>query len=548
MRILKNIISIILIATMIFTFTVPTYSKTINELTDNNIYAKVIQVLDGDAIKVQLQNKDTAYVKIKGIDAKGFDASYDYLTSTLLGQNVTLIKDGTSYTGGKFNYMLVYYNGKNIGNEMVSNGYAIIDKKQDKGNTYNTLSLSQDNANTNSLGMWRFENVNYSSITGSSGGKITQTNDKININTATKDQLQTLLKNVSLDLAKNIVNYREKNPFSNIQEIKFVDGFTKEIYDKNKYALTVCTNINTANEFELKTLNNMSDTYINNIISKRNEESFSSTSDIISIISKANYDKISDYISIKDYTTIDVSKNSYRANISLSNKTYLTQAGVPYYFADDIIAYRKNGYTYKTLMELSKLGTNNITEKDINFLEDNLNVLINLNTDNILELNSVFGTTNAKKIYSRVLSQKEDLKDLIGASDYNKVKDIVYVGKNNYEYININTASKQQMTDKGISTTAIYKFMEKRPIRNPLQLPLDVSDINSKISLYTNINTASKLELQSLNNGITDLLIDKIIKYREEDNFGSLEEVEQFFKANNGSIVYDKIKSYIVVR
>ena len=104
------------------------------------------------------------------------------------------------------------------------------------------------------------------------------------------------------------------------------------------------------------------------------------------------------------------------------------------------------------------------------------------------------------------------------------------------------------MYEQKISTNQTYHIMQKRPIRQPAQLPLDVSDINNKISLYTNINTASKTELLSLNNGINNLLIDNIIKYREQDNFGSLEEVEEFFKANNTSDVYDKIKSYIVIR
>ena len=548
MKFFKNITSIILIISIIFGFAIPTYSKEINQITENNVSAKVIQVLDGDTIKVQLKNNDTSYVKLKGIDAKGFDASYNYLTSALLGQNVTLIKDGTSYTGGKFNYMIVYCNGRNINNEMVENGYAVIDTKQDKGGTYNTLISYQNTAKLNSSGIWRFEDNSYSSITGSSGGNIIQTNDKININTATRSQLEKLLKGVSSDLAKEIVRYRDKNPFSNIQEIKFVKGFTKKIYDQNKYSLTVYTNINTANEFELKTLNDMSDSYINRILDERDKEKFTSISDIISIITRDNYNKISDFISIKDYDTIDVSKNSYRANISVSNKTYLTDAGVPYYFADDIISYRKNGYTYKTLMELSKLGTSHINEDDINFLEDNLNVLTNLNTENINELNAIFGTTDAKKIYNKTLYQKQDLKDLISSSDYDKIKDVVYVNKNKDEYININTATKEQMYAQSISTTQSYKIIEQRPIRHPGQLPIDVTNINNKISLYTNINTASRLELQSLNNGITELLIDKIIKYREEDNFGSLDEVAEFFKENNSTVVYDKIKSYIVVR
>ncbi len=548
MNIYKKILSFMLIISITLGFNIPTYSKEINQITENNVSAKVLQVLDGDTIKVELPNKDTAYVKLKGIDAKGFDTSYDYLTSALLGQNVTLINDGSSYSGGKFNYMLVYLNGRNINNEMVQNGYAVIDNKQNKGGTYNSLLASQNNAKSDLLGMWRFEDKNYSSITGSSGSNLLQTNDKININTATRDQLEKHLKGVSTELAREIIKYREKNPFSNIQEIKFVNGFTKKIYDQNKHALTVSTNINTANEFELKTLNNMSDANITKILNKRSKNDFSYTGQLIDIISRDEYNKISDFISVEDKSSIDVSKSSGRANISLSNKTYLTGADVPYYFADDIISYRKNGYTYKTLMELSKLGSRNIIEQDIHYLEDNLNVFTNLNTDNLNELTAIFGKTTAEKIKNKTLYNKTDLKDIISLSDYDKVKDAIYVNKNEDIYVNINTATKEQMYAQGIPTNETYHLMNNRPIRNASQLPLNVSHINNKISLYTNINTASRTELLSLNNGINSLLVDNIIKYREQDNFGSLEEVEEFFKNNNASNVYDKIKSYIVIR
>ncbi len=104
------------------------------------------------------------------------------------------------------------------------------------------------------------------------------------------------------------------------------------------------------------------------------------------------------------------------------------------------------------------------------------------------------------------------------------------------------------MYEQKISTNQAYHIIQNRPIRHSGQLPLNVADINNKISLYTNINTASKTELLSLNNGINNKIIDNIIKYREQDNFGSLEEIEEFFKLNNASNVYDKIKSYIVVR
>ncbi len=548
MKIFKNIITFTLIISICLCFNMPTYSAEVNQITSNNVSAKVLQVLDGDTIKVELPNKDTAYVKLKGIDAKGFDDSYEYLTSALLGQNVQLVKDGSSYYGGKFNYMIVYFNGRNINNELVESGYAVIDKKQDKGSTYNSLLTSQNAAKKDYSGMWRFEDENYSSITGSTTGNIIQTNDKININTATRDQLQSLLKGVSLDLAKEIIKYREKNPFSNIQEIKFVKGFTKKIYDQNKYALTVSTNINTASEFELRTLNGLTDSDINKILDERIKKDFTSVEQLSNIISKSDYNKIYDYISIKDVNNIDISKSYGRANISLSAKSYLTNADVSYSFADDIISHRKNGYTYKTLMELSKLGSSNISEQDINYLEDNLNIYTNLNTENINELNSVFSKNIAEKIKNKSFTQKAQLNDIISDSEYNKVKDAVIVNKNTDEYVNINTATKEQMYENGIPTNETYYLMQSRPIRHAKQLPLDVTKINNKISLYTNINTASKKELQSLNNGINENLINNIIKYREQDNFGSLEEVEEFFKANNAINVYNGIKSYIVVR
>ena len=104
------------------------------------------------------------------------------------------------------------------------------------------------------------------------------------------------------------------------------------------------------------------------------------------------------------------------------------------------------------------------------------------------------------------------------------------------------------MYEQGFSTDEAYKLIQKRPIRNATQFPFNVSKINNKISLYTNINTASRTELKSLNNGMTDLLIDKIIKYRQDEGFATLDEIKQFFESNNALNTFNAIKSYLVVR
>lgn len=544
----KNIIAITLVFIIALSFNKNIYSKEIRKINESNTYAKVLKVIDGDTIKVELSNKDTAYVKLKWVNAKGSDESFKYLTDTLLGESVNLVKDGSSYKGDKFNYMLVYLNGVNINKQIIENGYGVIDKTQDKDGSYNSFLSAEKKAKEDLSGMWRFEDENYSSITGESAQTVVTTSDRININTATRNQLEKLLKEVPNDVIREIIIYRDKNPFSNIQEIKFVKGFTKKMYDKNKHALTVSTNINKANRFELKTLNDLSDKEVDKIIDKRTKKEFSHKNQISDVVSSSTYSKIVDYIDVKDLDTINKSISYSKANISLSDKYYLTNAGTSYSFADDIINHRKNGYTYKTLMELLKLNSSNVSEQDIHYLQDNLDIFTDINTENIDELTPVFTREQAQKIKNRVFYQKYEIRDIIDEKTYNKVKDAIIIRKNIDEYVNINTATKEQMQENGLSSNDAYYFIQKRPMRNATQLPFDVANINSKISLYTNINTASKRELKSLNNGISDDLIDKIIKYRESDNFGSLQEVEEFFKSNNVSSVYDKIKTYIVVR
>lgn len=69
--------------------------------------------------------------------------------------------------------------------------------------------------------------------------KETQTSNKININKATSQQLQTL-DGIGESKAKAIIEYREKNgQFKNIEEIKNVSGIGDTIYEQIKNNITV---------------------------------------------------------------------------------------------------------------------------------------------------------------------------------------------------------------------------------------------------------------------------------------------------------------------
>ena len=61
---------------------------------------------------------------------------------------------------------------------------------------------------------------------------------KININTASKDQLITL-KGIGSKVADRIIEFRSTHPFKNIEELMQVKGIGQKVFDKNKDLITV---------------------------------------------------------------------------------------------------------------------------------------------------------------------------------------------------------------------------------------------------------------------------------------------------------------------
>ena len=61
---------------------------------------------------------------------------------------------------------------------------------------------------------------------------------KININKASKEELTTLT-GIGESIASRIISYREKNPFTSIEELKNVSGIGEKVYEKIKDSITV---------------------------------------------------------------------------------------------------------------------------------------------------------------------------------------------------------------------------------------------------------------------------------------------------------------------
>lgn len=67
---------------------------------------------------------------------------------------------------------------------------------------------------------------------------IEPTNNKININTATLEELQTL-PGIGESKAKDIIAYRENNKFNSIEDIKKVSGIGEGLFAKIKENITI---------------------------------------------------------------------------------------------------------------------------------------------------------------------------------------------------------------------------------------------------------------------------------------------------------------------
>lgn len=64
--------------------------------------------------------------------------------------------------------------------------------------------------------------------------------NKININTATAEQLTQKLKGIGIKKAQKIVTYREKyGEFTDIEQLKEVSGIGDAIFEKNRELITI---------------------------------------------------------------------------------------------------------------------------------------------------------------------------------------------------------------------------------------------------------------------------------------------------------------------
>ncbi len=510
----------------------------------------VAEVIDGEALVVKFNNTE-AYFKLIGVDTSASMEALKYVNTYVKGKHVWVVTEDFANAEGSSKYYMAYIymydNGKLLNDTLIREGLAKLKTTDSFAFLYDDLAVAQNYAKSKKIGLWQVNSKSYSYF-----------GDGVNINTASSSQLTTL-KDITSSLATNIINYRKENPFNTIQEIKFVKGITKEIYDNICSEIVVSTNINTASEEQLLTLSSLTKSDVRSIIDYRNESNngFTRLEDFYkkTDLTQRKYDDNLPFISLDYEESIDYRTPNKVVNINTASSSQIKSISgslISTSDADKIVSNRKNGYSYKTLMELTNITSMSI--ETIHKLEDNFVLYTDINNADTDELRSLFGndyiTSEINKIKDqRPFRTKERVEDIIGSTKYDKIKDFIYVGDyKDIDKININLSTEEQLKKLDLSSNQISRLKDKsRKMKKADDLPFSVKDIDSKISLYTNINTASEKELEAIYN-MSNILVNAIVLYRDEQPFGSLTEIEQFFKDQNQRSIYDYIKDFIVVR
>lgn len=464
-------------------------------------YAKVLRIIDGDSLEVSfIQDNSTALVRMIGVDAKGFNQAVSYLNSELMGRTVRLSFDANIRSPeGRWNLMYVYLNEVLINQVLLEKGYAVVNENHRFSAQFSSLTASEQTGQSKLLGLWTPDTKNIAA----SGSSYTYSADCVNINTATASQLQELLTDVNYTLARSIITYRNNNPFNTVKEIKFVDGFTKEIYEKNKDQMTVVTNVKRASSKELSTLESFTRSEVSDIIEYREDTGISKITELYSegIISRSKFNLNEPFISAKDEYGTDYAEPEYVFNVNTTSAAGLVLTGLSESEADRLISYREY-HPFRNFGEVSELL--NLSDRERDHLEDNLKT----------------------------------------ATDSNYVKNDVVE-----EYININTATFQQFRDLGLSINEANRMTDKnKRMYTFAQIPIDSEKIREKGVLFTNINRTTAAELATLDSDMSSDIINDILRYTEDQPFGSMSEVRTFFVDKNKQSLYNSIRDFIVLR
>lgn len=525
---------------------------------------EVVRLLDGEAMVVKILNakeKPVWNLRLIGIDTDASNEAYEFVKTNTMGNvlifKVHLNKDESLYRDNDgYYYSQVYISNKNLNGMLMTNGLAKLDKSHKDLYGYNEVANKAAYAEENGIGQF------------GAGDYYNPYSRKVNIQTASTTEMRDILVNTDYELANKIYKYVKYNKINIKSELKFIDPLiTNDWLDVNQNKISLMTNINTAEEYELKTLfiSSKEKAIVEKVVENRLKKPYTKMDKLLDIkeVTTTILDKVKPFAAL-EYRKNFIDEETKVVNVNTASERQLRAVeDISDSYAKKIVKYRDN-YGYKTLEELKELpgGFSDLT---FNKVEDSLKVWTNLNDATDYELESLFGkynlTTSQQRIYGAKIKRYapyetiEDVKKYIPQYIYEDIKNYVYVGEiETPMYTNINLATKSQLiTNFKLSTTDANKILTYTKGRDvnyfaEINQKVDLEKYGHKITLYTNVNTATKEELMALHKDITIYIANKIIEYREERPFGNKAELGKLFSSIKKNKIYIEIEKYLVVR
>ncbi|MFV0520363.1 MAG: helix-hairpin-helix domain-containing protein [Lachnospirales bacterium] len=542
----RKILSLIIVTFFLLNSNATAFGSTYIKLEEGQ-YVYVEDVIDANSFVVSV-NGNEALVKILGTNINGYTDSKDFMESLLLSKEV-YYKSSNIDKGDRWNYGDFVYNDNSIASYMLKNGLATVDEYGLSSSVILSYQELEDSAKKNNYNYWERYDKETTVIS----------YDAININTATKAQIIDVL-GVTDVVASNIIEYRKYNPFNNSEEIKFVEGVTSKIFNKIEGKFVVATNINTANSMALESISGISSAEATKIITNRSSSSYTETTFKDSgFLTSTEYSNAIPFIYYSgSVTSLEYSVPNVVININTATVSQMTKAGLSSSDASSIYRYTDdNKYVYHNFMELSKIsGVSSIfDEYNIYKYEDNINFVTNINNASKSEIASLYGdyadsySTQIDTLYDKNnYTSFSQISEYFPSSLLSYLKKVIVFDDEETDYVNINTCSVSDLTEIGLSSSVAQSVLEDRNIYQYNRLYTDIEDYSDKISLYTNVNTASHNEIERLSSELSYSVISNFIDYRDDEYFGSLDEVREYFEDLDLEDVYEDFEDFITAR
>ncbi len=554
----KRILILLIILTSLYSINIlGTEYQTLKS--GDNVF--VLDVIDANALLVRTSDNKQALIRVLGIDASKTDEAKNYVEN-LIENKYIVVKSDSVYPSekGRWNYMHVYFNDTingrvSLGETLLSTGLGVIDKNTLTNDINNNYTNKEEIAKDNNYGVWFDDNNYYNSF---------KSEHAININTATKSDITSMLKAVFDDddyddytyVANSIINYRDDNIFTTIDELKFVNDMTKDDYDELRNYFTITTNIRTANMRELESLIDITNSRANKIqdyISKHSNTTFEELYEE-DVITKNQYIKNKPYISTTPENEKLLPEPNYVVNVNTASTKQLKNAGVSNTIAKQIVEEREDSnFTFKNVTEIYEHSKISMNKSHINKYEDNLTFFTNINNATRIELESLFGDDYNKAVidllYNKEINSLEELRVMIPVDDYNQICNYIKFDDSNIEYFNINTVSKEYLRNLKVDEDAIDWIMRRQGNIDDMN---DLNDVVSKydkmFTLYTNINKATVKEIMTLDEDIPTSMASTIVRIASNEMYAEIEEIEDIFIDNDLKSEFRNIDEFIVFR